>query len=65
MIFKVYLRNSQNLEQYQKENTKLTDAYEQRQVEVEKLEKHIKKEADDSLTSFGGVGNSISGEILC
>merc|ERR1711868_52763 len=46
-------------EQYKKGNTKLTEVYESRQNEVEKLEKHVKKEKEEA--TFLGAGNSISG----
>ena len=48
------------LEQYKNGNTKLTEVYEKRQNEVEKLEKHVKKEKEEG--TFLGAGNSISGE---
>ena len=48
------------LEQYKNGNTKLTEVYEKRQNEVEKLEKHVKKEKEEE--TFLGAGNSISGK---
>ena len=49
-------------EQYKNGNTKLTEVYEKRQNEVEKLEKHVKKEKEEG--TFLGAGNSISGKNL-